>query len=280
VPDPLKNRRIRLSVARRMMTDYMWAASGVARVDVTRRVAFADVIAVRSGLRQPPSWTAIFVKGFAIVASEIPELRRVYMKWPWPHLYEYGDSTVCILQEREILGDVGVMPLRVRRPDGIPLGELSEMIRRAADTPIEDSRFCRALITLTRLPLLIRRSFWGLCLNVPRLRRYSLGTYGISSAARWQAELGTSRTPHPCLMSYGPADAQGNVNVRLSFDHRIFDGALAGRILSRLDQVLNASILKELHELAKLETAPSCGRGASSMPAGMRQVRQSVSTAS
>lgn len=81
-------------------------------------------------------------------------------------------------------------------------------------------------------------------------------------------------------MSYGPADSQGNVDVRLSFDHRIFDGALAGRILSRLDQVLNASILNELRELAKLDTAPSCGRGVSSMPAGMRQDRQSLSTVS
>jgi hypothetical protein len=280
VPDPSKNRRIRLSVARRMMTDYMWAASGVARVDVIRSVAFADLITVRSGLLRPPSWTAIFAKGFALVASEIPELRRVYMTWPWPHLYEYAESTVCILQEREILGDVGVLPLRFRKPEGIPLAELSEMIRGAAGAPIEDSRFCRALIGLTRLPLLIRRSFWGLCLNVPRLRRYTLGTYGISSAARWQAELGTSRTPHPCLMSSGPADSQGNVDVRLSFDHRIFDGALAGRILSRLDQVLNASILKELQELAKLDAPPSCGRGVSSMPAGTRQDRRSLSTAS
>jgi pyruvate/2-oxoglutarate dehydrogenase complex dihydrolipoamide acyltransferase (E2) component len=37
--------------------------------------------------------------------------------------------------------------------------------------------------------------------------------------------------------------------MRLSFDHRIFDGALAGRILARLDQVLNSSILEELRQL-------------------------------
>jgi len=168
----------------------------------------------------------MFAKGFAIVASEIPELRRAYMKWPWPHLYEYAESTVCILQEREILGDVGAVPLRFRKPDCIPLWELSEKVRRAADTRIEDSKFLRALIGLSRLPVLVRRLFWGLCLNIPRLRRHTFGTYGISSAARWRTELGTSRTPHPCLMSYGPADARGNVEVRLSFDHRIFDGHL------------------------------------------------------
>jgi hypothetical protein len=89
-------------------------------------------------------------------------------------------------------------------------------------------------------------------LNVPRLRR-ALGTCGVSSAARWETELGISRNPLSCLLSYGPADPDGNVNVRLSFDHRIFDGAFAGRALARLDEVLNSSILEELNELARLE---------------------------
>jgi hypothetical protein len=55
------------------------------------------------------------------------------------------------------------------------------------------------------------------------------------------------------LLSYGPADLNGNVNVRLNFDHRVFDGALAGRVLTRLEEVLNSSILEELRALAKSE---------------------------
>ena len=234
------------------MADYMWAASGIARVDVTRRVAFHDLISVRSTLRNPPTWTAIFVKAFAIVAAEIPELRRVYMRLPWPHLYEYTDSTVVVAQERKIMGDTGVLPLRFHKPNAIPLAQLSEMIRRAADAPLERTSFHRKLIAIARLPLLIRRVIWGVCLNIPRLRR-EIGTYGISSVARWHSELGTSRTALPCLLSYAPADGHGNVKVRLSFDHRIFDGALAGRGLSRLDEVLNSLILEELRELAKLD---------------------------
>ncbi|HEY1362622.1 MAG TPA: hypothetical protein VGF60_10285, partial [Xanthobacteraceae bacterium] len=163
------------------------------------------------------------------------------------------ESTACILQEREILGDIGLFPLRIRKPDDIPLAELTKMIRRAADASIDDSPFGRVVVAVSRLPLPFRRLLWSLCLNVPRLRRHGLGTYGISSVARWHSELGTSRTPLSCLLSYGPADSEGKVRVRLSFDHRVFDGALAGRVLSRLDQVLSSSILAELHELAKLE---------------------------
>jgi hypothetical protein len=250
--NPSAGRRIRLSLARRMMADYMWAASGIARVDVTRHVAFHDLITARKRLPDPPSWTAIFVKGFAMVAAEIPELRRVYITLPWPHLYEYAESTVVVGHERRIMDDIGVLPLRFYKPDAVPLGQLSEMIRRAAAAPIEETRLHRRLIAIARLPLLVRRLIWGLCLNVPRLRR-ALGTCGVSSAARWETELGISRNPLSCLLSYGPADPRGNVNVRLSFDHRIFDGAFAGRALARLDEVLNSSILEELNQLARLE---------------------------
>jgi len=249
VADFSKGRRIPLSIARRLLADYMWAASAIARVDVRRRVAFRDLIAARAAIGDAaPSWTAIFVKAFALVAAEFPELRRVYMSWPWPHFYQYDASTVSILQERQILGDTGILPLRFYQPDAVPLVELDTMIRRAAAAPIEASRFHRKLIALARLPLLLRRLIWTLLWNVPRLRR-EIGTSAVSSAARWQTDLGTTRSPLPSLLSYGPADANGNVDVRLSFDHRILDGALAGRALTRLDEILNSTILKELHEL-------------------------------
>jgi hypothetical protein len=104
-----------------------------------------------------------------------------------------------------------------------------------------------------------RHGFLAVCMNVPRLRR-EMGTYGVSSAARWRTDLGTSRTPQPCLLSYGPADADGNVVVRLTFDHRVFDGAVAGRALARLEEVLNSSILEELRDLAKSESVKRYGQ--------------------
>jgi hypothetical protein len=155
---PTIGRVIRVSVARRMISDFMWAASGAARVSVTRPVVFRDLMSARGRLSPRPSWIAIFSKGFAIVASEMPELRRAYITLPWPHFYEYAESTLVIAQERWILGDLGLLPLRFHKPDAVPLGELSEMIRHAACAPIEASRFHRRLIAIARLPLLARRN--------------------------------------------------------------------------------------------------------------------------
>ncbi len=223
----------------------MWAASGVARADIIRPVALRQLIAVRSQFRKPPSWTAIFAKAFAIVAVEIPELRRAYIKYPWPYLYEYAESTVNIASEREIMGDIGLLPIRFRQPEAFPLEVLSQMIHQAADTPIEQTRFYRTVIRTARLPLFIRRLVWTFTLNVPKARRYAFGTYAVS------------RSPVPCLLSYGPMDTDGNVDVRLNIDHRILDGGLAARVVSRLEEVLNSSILEELRELAKLESVGS-----------------------
>jgi hypothetical protein len=250
---PPIGRHIRLSLARRMIADFLWAASDGGRVSVTRQVALRDVLAVRGKLEAAPSWTAMFVKGFALVAAEMPELRRIYLRMLRPHLYEYVDSTVCVMHERMIMGDLGLVPLRFHKPDAVPLHELSEMVRDAAATPLEETSLHRKLVAVARLPLLVRRLIIFVCMNVPRLRR-ELGTYGVSSAARWRTDLGTSRTPQPCLLSYGPADADGNVIVRLTFDHRVFDGAFAGRALARLDEVLNTSILEELRGLANSES--------------------------
>jgi hypothetical protein len=228
----------------------MWAASGVARVDVTRSVALGEVMAARRGLQNSPSLTAIFAKSFALVATEIPELRRVYLQWPWPHLYEFADSMISIMQERQIDGDTGLLPMRFRTPDIVPLRKLTEWIRLGTEAPIETSKFYRSLLRVARCPVFIRRPLWWLFLNIPRLRRHTLGTCGVSSVGQWQTELGTTRSPVPCLLSYGPIDSEGKVIVRLNFDHRIFDGALAARVLVRLEQVLNSSILNELRGLA------------------------------
>src|SRR5262245_5675812 len=248
--NPARGRWVRLTVARRIMVDYMWAASGIARADVTRNLTFRDLIAVRSRFRNPPSWTAIFAKAFAIVAIEFPELRRAYIKYPWPYFYEYAESTVTIAQQREILGDIGLLPIRIRSPEAFALDVISQLIRDAVAAPVDTIRFYRTVIRIARLPFPLRRLVWGFSLNYPKARRYAFGTYGVSSVARWRTELGTTRAPVPYLLSYGPADADGNVEVRLNLDHRIIDGAFAARVLCRLEAVLNSSILADLRDLA------------------------------
>ena len=53
----------------------------------------------RSRLQNRPSWIALFTRAYALVAREMPELRRYYQKFPWPHLYEFPYSIASVAIE-------------------------------------------------------------------------------------------------------------------------------------------------------------------------------------
>ncbi len=253
-------RSIGLSIARRMVTDYMWAARAVPTVWVKRQLSIAQVAAARQRHPERPAWPTIFAKAFALAAAEIPQLRRAYIRLPWPHIHEYADSTVSILTERQLEDDTTIIPVRFRSPDTMALVELSRMMRLAVDTPLEATKFNRMMIGFSRLPFFLRRPVWWLSLNIPRMRRHTAGTFAISSAAPLNAELGRARTPISCLLTYGPLDAKGTLAVRLNFDHRIFDGLIAARALGRIEEILNTSILDELKGPGRAPRTPSATR--------------------
>src|SRR5450756_947415 len=84
----MRGRAIRLSIARRMVIDLLYFAAAVPSIPVQRPMSLGPLAAARAACRDRPQWTAIFAKGYALVAREFPDLRRAYLKIPWPHLYE------------------------------------------------------------------------------------------------------------------------------------------------------------------------------------------------
>src|SRR5450759_885596 len=81
----MRGRAIRLSVARRMVIDLLYFAAAVPSIPVQRPMSLGPLAAARAACRDRPQWTAIFAKGYALVAREFPDLRRAYLKIPWPH---------------------------------------------------------------------------------------------------------------------------------------------------------------------------------------------------
>src|SRR5262245_6292962 len=85
----LWGRSIKLSLPRRFVGDILHFAKKIPSVPMQRRMQLADVIAARAAAPQRVSWCAIFMKAYAIVAAERPELRRAYISFPWARLYEH-----------------------------------------------------------------------------------------------------------------------------------------------------------------------------------------------
>lgn len=247
----MKGRWISLSAPRRFVGDLMHFARRMPTVPVQRQVKMAQVVAARAGVPNRPCWPAVFLKAYALVAEELPELRRAYLSLPWPHLREYPSNVASIAVEREYGGEPGVFFGRISRPGRMPLDEIHTRIRTLAEAPVESVREFRKLLAFARWPRPIRRAMLWLGLNIPRTRPGQFGTFGLSVYSSLGAESLHPLSPLTTTLNYGVIDSDGTVAVRLIYDHRVFDGATAARALDRLEAVLHGPILNELRDSAR-----------------------------
>ncbi len=89
---------------------------------------------------------AIFLRAYAIVGVEIPDLRRAWMPFPWAHLYEHPECIASVLVEREIDGEHMVLGAKVRRPEQQSLSAIDAHLRRYQETPAEKITAFRQLL--------------------------------------------------------------------------------------------------------------------------------------
>jgi hypothetical protein len=247
----MRGHRIPLSRARRLVIDFLHFASGIPTVPVQRRINLKPVIEARAALADRPAWTAIMVKAFAMVSAEVPELRRAYCKFPWPHLYEVPTPVASIVVERDYEGEKALLIGRIKDPATLPLPELTKRVRALNESPVDDVKdFVRAL-RMTRYPRPLRRALWWLGLNWGRQRARHFGTFGISVYSALGAESLHPLSPLTTILNYGVFSAEGEVDLRVIYDHRVMDGATVARALARMEEVVTGPIVDELRELAE-----------------------------
>lgn len=253
----MRGRLKRLSIPRRIIADLMWVARGVPSFPVQRQMNLAALAAARDAQTPKPSWTSLFAKAYALTAMEFPQLRQVYLPYPWPHLYEYAHSAANISVARNYGGEPAVFGLVVKNPAALPLVEISRRIGDAARAPVAEVAPFRRALQVGVLPLPIRRVLFWLLFNVARPRGTHIGTFGLSTVTAMGAELIHTATVLTTVLGYGMFRDDGTMTVRITFDHRTLDGATAAHALARLEQVLNGPILRELNETAPGRSAAS-----------------------
>ena len=95
----MKGRSIALSVPRRLITEHCRLATSTPRGALRGMLDLAPLVAARAAAPRRPPWTAIFAKAQGLVALERAELRRIFVKLPWPHLYEVPSSVGASAEE-------------------------------------------------------------------------------------------------------------------------------------------------------------------------------------
>jgi hypothetical protein len=265
----MRGRSVKLSIQRRMVIDFLHFARAAPTVPVQKFMSIGDVVAARAACRAPrPKWTAIFVKALALAADEMPELRRAYVKLPWPSLYEYPTSKASVMIERDYRGEPALCPVSIKDPAHQPLSAITEALDQAATVPVEQLREFRRWLRLTKVPRPLRRMLWWIGLNIGRQRGNFFGTFGVSVYSALNAESLHPLSPLTTLLNYGVIEPDGSVAVRIMYDHRVMDGATIARALGRMEQILNAVILDELRALPAATAAAANTRPAPKMAVG------------
>jgi hypothetical protein len=236
----------KISLPRRLVTDLMHASVRVPFVSLARPLNLRPLLEARALTAQPPGWAAIFVKAFSLVAKEVPALRTLYVKWPWPQFYELPRSVAMIAIARVEGGQDCVLPQKVSAADALPLTEVDAQIRYARDAPLGEVPAFRKILRVTSLPLPLRRLFWVVGLNFGRQRANWFGSFGVTSVAAYGAGELHALSPGPFILSYGVVEQDQTIDVVIRWDHRLTDAALVAKALTRLEQVLNTEIAAEL----------------------------------
>jgi len=243
---------------RRLVVDLMRFAMGVPTCTEALRIDLSAVATARARCIARPRWIAIFIKAYAMVAQEIPELRRVYLAYPRPRFYEYPTSVALIFVKRELHGEPFHVGCTIKDPASLALAEIDRRITAAAELPMDQLKEFRRLVWFARVPSPLRRFLSWLAYNSGRQRPKHFGTFAVTTPptgriAGWLSAW-TSR------LSYGRLEGDGTIAVNVSVDHRVVDGPTGARVLTRLEAVLNGAIAEEL---CALREEPRRGSAAS-----------------
>lgn len=223
-----------------------------------RRMNLAPLVAARQSLPERVGWGVIFLKAYSLVSARRPELRRSYIKWPWPHLYEHAYNVASMTVEREYRGEPCVFYAKFARPEIRRLTDLEATVRHYKMAPLESIDHYRQVLQFGSLPWPLRHMAWACGLNLLGPQRGRLfGTFAISVvAARGAAGLHLL-SPLTTTLNYSPLDEYGNLDVRLVYDHRVVDGGTVALALADLERTLLGPILEEVESLALREECPT-----------------------
>jgi hypothetical protein len=232
-------RRLPLSRARRLIGDLLYFAQKVPSVPVQRRMNLSALLATRERATPRPSWCTLFTRAYATVAAGRPELRRAYIAFPWPHLYEHPVSVASIAIERQLGDEDAVFFIQVRGPEHHSCEQLDRFVKVCKELPIEQVGTIRRALRVSRLPRPLRRLVWWVGLNYSGYKRArNMGTFGVTVYSGLGAEALHPLSPLTTTLNYGVIADDGTVDVRLIYDHRVLDGATVARALADLEVVL------------------------------------------
>ena len=214
------------------------------------QINVAPLVAARAAQQrqQQPviGWTAMWLKALALVSQRRPELRTLYLPFPWARLYVRPETVGTIVIERTWQGVSALFFEQFAAPEKRSLLELDDALRKLKQAPVETVGSFRRLIRISRLPVVLRRLIWSFGLNWsgPLRAKYM----GICALNPFPAggSITQSAMPAAFMLYYGLIGPNGDAQIQTFYDHRIMDGVELYRIVRDLEATMNRDIVAEL----------------------------------
>ncbi len=250
--DNRDGKRFRVPLSRRLSWDLLSFHQHVPLCAHDRRMNLRVVSDARDACAQRVSWPALFIKAYAIVAAEVPELRQTWYRWPWAHIYQHPHSVATLAVQHEFNDEKWLFWGLISTPEKSDLVELQRLIDRYRDGDVQ--KIFAKQLQLAHLPTPLRRAIWWSNLNVAtKSRAKRIGTFFLSTLAGRGTEIQLPPSVHTGCLTFGPLDENGVSRVTLAYDHRIMDGALVANALHRLERVLNETMVAEMRSIQQLQ---------------------------
>ncbi|WP_176761730.1 2-oxo acid dehydrogenase subunit E2 [Tessaracoccus oleiagri] len=220
---------------------------GLFQADVTRLMARRA--AVRAAGAQPLSVTASVAHAIGVAVAENPMLHAL----PVGRRVRVFDDVDINTQIEVRLEDHSIVkPHIIRAAQAKSPREIHDELRAAQRPEPQDDRFLRAMERFLALPAASRAPFWWYLRRRPELFRKLGGTVGLSAVGMFGPQGGWAiPISMPTLMVAvggmetrpawidGSARPRTYLNLTVSVDHDIVDGAPAARFADRLCTLLD-----------------------------------------
>lgn len=254
-----RGRKIPLSLARKLIGDFLAISKPIPLAHGERHIDIRALRAAMAAMPRPrPKWLPLFFKAYAIVAANRPVLRRLFVRRPWPYLYEHPENVGSVVISRRLEGDAALLYLPIVSPEKLPLTEIARLLNEAREKPIAEIPALLWQVRLGRLPGFYRRTMLRLGVDwTTGYRARQLGTFGMSVQAEMGGSTLSTWVPWATMIHYTPFDDAGSMLLRIAFDHRVLDGLELSYALYEMEKVLNGQILDEVLQMGSANAGPA-----------------------
>jgi hypothetical protein len=227
-----------LSLARRVLADYLHQAGGRPTFTLERTFRLGPLARARASANLPARWRTLFLKALGLILPRWPELRSLYREGWWPHLAESSRCRIALVVPRFVDAEPILFLPGFDNPGARDVGELDKLVRHLEESAVETVPAYRATLRRAAWPAFVRN--WLTLSPVP-----------VTLAV---PEEGDSLplpvlVPGSCLIRTSRPTIDGRVTVAVHHDPRVLDGDVAGRVLTDLEETLLHATLAEVRYL-------------------------------